>query len=89
MKSTVNNVIEHLKKRGESLAQKAPAPMNNGYFPEIDILPELGPEDAAYHHSLIGFLRWIVELGVVEVNGEASLNWRMVKKFGRSAPSNM
>ena len=65
MESAVKNVIEHLKKRGESLAQKAPTPTTNGYFPEIDILPDLGTEDAAYHHSLIGVLRWIVEMGII------------------------
>ena len=47
--------------------------MTNGYRPEIDITPELGEEDAAYFHSLIGVLRWIVELGRVDINVEASM----------------
>ena len=47
--------------------------MNSGYCPEIDITPELGKEDAAYFHSLIGVLRWIVELGRVDINIEASM----------------
>ena len=52
---------------------KAPTPMTDGYRPEIDVTPELGPEDAAYYHSLIGVLRWIVELGRVDINIEASM----------------
>ena len=47
--------------------------MNSGYHPDIDITPELGEEDAAYFHSLIGVLRWIVELGRVDINIEASM----------------
>ena len=73
MGSVVNNVIENLNKRGKGLAQKAPIPMTSGYFPEIDILPELGHEDAAYYHYLIAVLRWIVDMGRVDVNVEASM----------------
>ena len=47
--------------------------MTNDYRPEIDITPDLGPEDAAYFHSLIGFLRWIVDLGRIEINVEVSM----------------
>ena len=47
--------------------------MTSGYCPEIDITPELGEEDAAYFHSLIGVLRWIAELGRVDINVEASM----------------
>ena len=47
--------------------------MTSGYRPEIDITPELGSEDAAYYHSLIGVLRWIVEMGRIYINVEASM----------------
>ena len=69
----VQNVLTYLKKRGEGLVAKAPTPMSSGYRPEIDITPELGEEDAAYYHSLIGVLRWIVELGRVDINVEVSM----------------
>ena len=42
--------------------------MTSDYRPEIDITPELGEEDAAYFHSLIGVLIWILELGRVDIN---------------------
>ena len=47
--------------------------MTSGYHLEIDITPELGDEDATYFHSLIGVFRWIVELGRVDINVEASI----------------
>ena len=65
VEAAVKNVTEYLNKRGESLAAKSVTPMASGYRPEIDITPELGEADAAYFHSLIGVLRWIVELGRV------------------------
>ena len=70
VEAAVNNVTEYLNKRGEGLAAKAFTLMTSGYRPEIDITPELGEEDAEYFHSLIGVLRWIVELGRVDINIE-------------------
>ena len=73
VEAAVKNVTEYLKKRGEGLAAKAVTPMTSGYRPEIDIKPELGEEDAEYFQSLIGVLRWIVELGRFDINVEASM----------------
>ena len=36
---------------------------NTTYRPEFDVSRELNVADAAYYQSLIGILRWIVELG--------------------------
>ena len=71
--AAVNNVTEYLNKRGEGLAAKAFTLMTSGYCPEINITPELGEEEAEYFHSLIGVLRWIVELGRVDINVQASM----------------
>ena len=73
VEDAVKNVMEYLKKRGEGLAAKAVTPMTSGYHPDIDITPELGEEDAAYFHSLIGVLIWIVKLGRVYINVETSM----------------
>ena len=73
VEESVQNVLNYLKKRGELLAVKAVTPMTNGYRPEIDITPELVPEDSAYLHSLIGVLKWIVELGRIDINVEVSM----------------
>ena len=73
VEESVQNVLNYLKKRVVGLAAKYVTPMTNGYRPEIDIMPELGPEDSSYSHSLIGVLRWIVELSTIDINVEVSM----------------
>ena len=41
--------------------------MTIDYQPEIDVSPELNAVDAAYYQSLIGVVRWMVELGQVDI----------------------
>ncbi len=43
------------------------------YRPEIDISEELGHKDASYYQSLIGVLRWMMELGWVDICTECSM----------------
>jgi len=47
--------------------------MQTSYRPELDTSPELGTSDASYYMSLIGVLRWIVELGRVDICLECSI----------------
>ena len=47
--------------------------MRSAYRPELDVSEELSPSDASYYQSLIGILRWIVELGRVDVCLEVSM----------------
>ncbi len=67
----MKNVNKHFQAKGEKLSYKAPTPLSSGYFPEIDITPELKDKNATYYHSFIGVLRWIVELGQADINVEA------------------
>jgi hypothetical protein len=46
--------------------------MQTSYHPELDVTDELEPTDASYYQSLIGMLRWIVELGRVDICLECS-----------------
>ena len=73
VREAVHNVVNYLKKIGEGIAAKSVTPVTSGYRPEIEITPELGLEDTAYYHSLIGVLRWIVELVRIDINVEASI----------------
>ena len=73
VETAVNNVVDYLSKRKQSLPARCPTPMTANYRPEIDVTEELGPQDASYYHSLIGILRWIVELGRVDINVEVSM----------------
>ena len=45
------------------MPNKADTPLTTTYRPELDVSRELNVDDAAYYQSLIGLLRWIVELG--------------------------
>ena len=52
---------------------KAETPIRTSYRPELDVTKELGPTDAAYYQSLIGILRWMVELGRIDICLEVSM----------------
>jgi hypothetical protein len=69
----VNNVVNHLKKKGECLLCQVQTPLSYQYRPEIDVSPELDEDDASYYHSLVGVLRWIVELGRIDIDVEVSM----------------
>ena len=47
--------------------------MKSGYHPEIDISDELDDINSAYYQSLIGILRWMVELGRIDITCEVSM----------------
>ena len=70
----VKSVEEHLEKVGGKLISNKPGtPIPTSYSPELDITPELVSMDAAYYQSLVDILRWIVELGRVDICLEVSL----------------
>lgn len=72
--SAVKNAEEYfVKKFGKQLPAKANTPISTNYRPEIDCTRELNPEEASYFHQQIGILRWIVELGRVDINTEVSM----------------
>ena len=75
--SAVKNVEDYRQKHGLGPLHKAKAPWPSNYRPEMDITPELEPQQASYYQSLIGILRWIVELGradlVMETSAMASM----------------
>ena len=70
--NAVKNVESYLKKKGESLSKKPTSPWTRDYRPETDTSPELSPAASSYFQSLIGVLRWIVELNRVNIAMEVS-----------------
>eukprot|EP00957_Ditylum_brightwellii_P194160 14786249-Ditylum_brightwellii.AAC.1 len=52
---------------------KAKTPMRASYRPELDTTPALSPIDSAYYQSLIGMLRWMIELGRIDICLEVSM----------------
>jgi hypothetical protein len=61
-----------LAKVGKQLKRKVVLPLASGYRPKLDALPELDKNRASYFTSLMGVLRWCIELRwiniIVEVN---------------------
>ena len=64
VEEAVNNVVDYLEKRNR---------VTSGYRPEIDVTAELDAADASYYHFLIGILRWIVDLGRIDITCEISM----------------
>jgi len=55
------------------LPKRAPTPMTTGYRPELDVTELLDPQTANYYQSLIGVLRWTVEIGRIDITTEVSM----------------
>ena len=76
VQSAVKNVEEYVGKSENShlkILSKAETPLTTSYRPELDVSPELTPRDSAYYQSLIGILRWIIELGRIDIGLEVSM----------------
>ena len=73
MVEDVKNVEAYLARKEKNLNAKAGAPISDGYRPETEATNELRPVDAAYYQSLIVILRWMVELGRVDICVEVSM----------------
>ena len=70
VQTAVKNVETHVAKVNDARLQlptRADTPLKASYRPELDVSPELDTANAAYYQSLIGVLRWIVELGRMDV----------------------
>ena len=72
----VKNCEQHLiEKLNNSyrLPTKAENPFPMDYCPEMDISDPLDPECSSFYQHLIGVMRWMVELGRVDIATEISL----------------
>jgi hypothetical protein len=73
VQEAVKNVERYLDLQGGKLPTKAETPMQTSYRPELDVTPELDTIKAAYFQSVIGILRWMVELGRIDICLETSM----------------
>ena len=73
VREAVNNVERHLTAKGMSLNRRGTAPLSPGYCPEIDSSPELEIQDITYYQSLIGILRYMVEMGRINITCKVSM----------------
>ena len=73
VQAAVNNVEEYVKDKDNlNVKIRAETPMQTAYRPELYVRMDLTPVRESYYMSLIGILRWIVELGRVDICLEVS-----------------
>ena len=72
VRNAVSNVEKQIETRGWKLP-RANTPISTSYRPELDVSTELNNSDASYYQSLIGILRWMVELGRIDICLETSM----------------
>jgi len=74
IKMALKDVEKTLADAGKQLPSRVNVPFSNtDYRPELDDTPELTDSQANYYQGLIGILRWIVELGRVDVVTEVAM----------------
>jgi hypothetical protein len=75
IQSAVQNVKDYLAKKypGHAWIKRAHAPLPSGYEPDVaDVTPELDAEQSSFYQSQIGVLRWMVEIGRVDIITDVS-----------------
>jgi hypothetical protein len=67
VKQAVSDVEKELSDVDQCLPTRVSTPLSQGYRPELDQSQELDAKRGQYYQSLIGVLRWICELGRVDI----------------------
>ena len=67
VKSAIENLQTELDKIGSRMPSKVETPLSSGYRPELDSSKELTPRQISFYQGLIGTLRWICELGRIDI----------------------
>jgi hypothetical protein len=73
VRNAVNNVREMLQSEGYDLKTTAKTPFPSNYRPEIDVTDELDADFCSRYAQLIGVLRWMIELGRIDIYYEVSV----------------
>jgi Reverse transcriptase (RNA-dependent DNA polymerase) len=78
VKQAVADVETELEKVEQCLPTRVTTPLSQGYRPELDQSRELDGKRGQYYQSLIGVLRWICELGRIDIMVAVSMLSRYV-----------
>ena len=68
MKNAVKLVEDMMDQDGYKLKGRADQPYQQNYQPECDVSDELDIKLTQHYMSLIGILRWVVELGRINIS---------------------
>jgi hypothetical protein len=69
----IRNVKDWVERHGAEFRSKASTVLPSNWRPELDISRLCDDEEIQFYHSQIGVLRWMVELGRVDICGEVSM----------------
>jgi hypothetical protein len=72
-KKAIEEVERELREANLKLPTKVTTPLASGYRPEIDATAELDADRQNYYQGLIGVLRWICELGRIDILTSVSM----------------
>ena len=70
VQEAVHNCQKYLKENFSyeyELIANAPNPFPLGYEPCMDVSPLLSPDEASYFQTIIGVMRWMVDLGRMDI----------------------
>ena len=67
VKRVVTEVERELSEIDMQLVTTVSTPMSQGYRAELEVTPELDAKRASYYQKLIGVVRWICELGRIDI----------------------
>jgi hypothetical protein len=67
VKNAIGDVERERADADRKLIPNAKTQLASGYRPELDTPPELGSKQLNYFQGLIGILRWICELGRIDI----------------------
>ena len=67
VKKAITEIETELENSNLRLIPNAKTPIASGYRPELDTSPELGSRQLNYYQGLIGVLRWICEIGRIDI----------------------
>jgi hypothetical protein len=73
IKRAIQEVERELALQNAYLPKRVETPLSHGYRPELDFSNELDGSQTNYYQGLIGVLRWIVELGRIDIIVPVSL----------------
>ena len=73
VKEAIRNIEAQLEESGRKLKANVKSVLPSGYRPELDVSPELSRAGYLRYNSLIGTLRWAVEIGRVDICCEVSI----------------
>jgi hypothetical protein len=68
IKEAIRMLEIDLDKLGKRLPTNVPTPLSSGYRPELDVSALLDDDFTLWYQKLIGILRWVVELGRIDIH---------------------